>query len=154
RASWFIQSSSAVIWSWRDRFGRATTAGRRRHFRVRFEPFQELAAPFPRRGVAQRRRASREASMISRSLRFDPRRGGKSAKSTGLISPCETKRFAPGSEAIEIIGGAKSSHFEGLFVFNGLTPFSFRANRKGQNRSGGGMRGCLASILKNSSRRA
>jgi hypothetical protein len=52
------------------------------------------------------------------------------AKSTGVISPNETKRFAPAPQVLEIIDGCEIGHFARSFVFNGLTSISFRANRE------------------------
>jgi hypothetical protein len=48
----------------------------------------------------------------------------------GFISLGETAGFATRSQAAEIIRGREIGHFAGLFVFNDLTPISFRANRE------------------------
>jgi hypothetical protein len=46
------------------------TANGRRHFRVRFEPFQGLAAPFPSRSAAQSPLYAPDPPSISRPLRL------------------------------------------------------------------------------------
>jgi hypothetical protein len=185
-----------------DRFLRPGGCAWARHFRVRFERFEWLAAPFwiveslQTRPSASRRAAgashaqvyarqpfqqlsasfaqlpltvraasrdvggaSPEGAVDFAPLRLGPRQNGKSAKTKGLISQSETKRFATGSQALEIIGGREIGHFAGLFVFNDLTPFSFRPNRERRvprptkPPSGAGESASPASayILKNSS---
>jgi hypothetical protein len=52
------------------------------------------------------------------------------AKAEGNISLSEMSGFATGPQVLDIIRGREMGHFAELFVFNDLTPISFRANRK------------------------
>ena len=58
-------------------------------------------------------------------MRVGPRRGGQPAKTTGFISPGETDGFATGSQALEIIGGAKWGISRNCLFSMTWTPFHF-----------------------------
>ena len=58
---------------------------------------------------------------------FRPARRPKTAKTKGIVSPSETKRFAGWVLSHWNHYMRRINHFAGLFVFNGLTALSFRA---------------------------
>jgi hypothetical protein len=62
-------------------------------------------------------------------LRVGASTGPKNGQNETLISPGETKRFAGRVVSHWNHYGRRIRHFAGLFVFNDLSPFSFRRFR-------------------------
>jgi hypothetical protein len=82
--------------------------------------------------VAERRNLLRapESVVDFAPLRFGPRRGGKTSKSERIPFAERNERFRDaGRKSLRSLG-CEIGHFAELFVFNGLSPFSFRPNRK------------------------
>jgi hypothetical protein len=75
------------------------------------------------------RRARPESAVDFALLHFGPRRGGKTGKSEAFFRRAKRTVSRAGRKSLRSLG-AKSGNFQQLFVFNGLTPFSFRPNRK------------------------
>jgi hypothetical protein len=124
---------------------------RRRHSRVRFEPFQGLAAPFPSRSAAQRPLHAPNPPSISRPLRLGRGEAEKHRKRTPSFAR-RNQRFRDSDRKSLISLWHEMESFRG-FVLNHLAACSLRASAKSPagRRRKSASRPCRV-ILKNSSR--